>query len=173
MFSRLFCLPNNVEAQMHKKTMKFAKSALLIAIAAVIAFIVLMPKNDNSEDAVKAREARREAYQSEMRAKDAERQAYDKEHHIGEIADATMAFNNFKKRLRNPDSLKVIKAYRMHDGSFCITYRAQNGFGGMTGGMAVYTNHTIIDETDNIFSQAWEKLCSAGVAEEDVGYQLQ
>src|SRR5437773_7926594 len=38
---------------------------------------------------------------------------------------------------RNPEAFRVAEAYIGKENSQCLHYRGQNGFGGMTGGMAV------------------------------------
>jgi hypothetical protein len=52
---------------------------------------------------------------------------------------ATQAIGMLRTTMRNPDSFQPYSVIAMKDGSLCIGFRAQNGFGGMDKGLAVET----------------------------------
>ena len=72
-----------------------------------------------------------------------------------------------KRAARNPDSLKVSEVLAMEGGAVCMTYRAQNGFGGMNLEKAVGVGTRMINSTDDAFASAWNKNC-AGKSGSDV-----
>ena len=67
-----------------------------------------------------------------------------------------------KNAMRNPDSFKLNEVLLMKNGSSCFEYRAQNGFGGMNVGQAVYSNPTGKLKTNEMggFPSLWNKECA-------------
>lgn len=62
-----------------------------------------------------------------------------------------------KSSLRNPDSFTMSSVIYMKDGSICMSYRAQNGFGGMNVANSVETpKGKILPEANG---NAWDKYC--------------
>ncbi len=66
------------------------------------------------------------------------------------------------KMMRDPDSLKFASVGEMADGSYCYTYRARNGFGGMDASHAVLTKNAFLGDGDRGFAQAWRSHCTSG-----------
>jgi hypothetical protein len=122
--------------------------ALLFSLLALIAHII------PSDNAKVARDS--SAGSSEVDAKNA---AYEEANET-KVVHAVMALCQFKKRLNDPDSLKVASAFQMVDGAFCAKYRARNGFGGVTVGSLVYMGDEMLSEGDSGFRQQWKKECS-------------
>lgn len=75
-----------------------------------------------------------------------------------------------KRAARNPDVFKLEEARHARDGSICLVFRAQNGFGGMNREEAVSVGDTITLQNDQGFSGVWNKHCvkPADVITEDV-----
>ncbi len=73
-------------------------------------------------------------------------------------AEATL----IKNAMRNPDSFKLTQVGLMKNGSSCFEYRAQNGFGGLSVGEAVYSSPTGRLKTDEMdgFVPLWNKECT-------------
>lgn len=65
-----------------------------------------------------------------------------------------------RKNLRNPDSLEVSEVLLMPDGASCITYRAQNGFGGMNLERIVVTDAEMVLEQQSGFATMWNRHCA-------------
>src|SRR5579862_9905866 len=72
-----------------------------------------------------------------------------------------------KNAMRNPDSFKLSSALVMSTGSVCYLYRAQNGFGGVDVGHAVFTatGNFKTDESDG-FATLWHKECAKKMGQE-------
>jgi len=70
--------------------------------------------------------------------------------------EAYLAAKALKASLRNPDSLSFDQILASDDGSIiCITYRAQNGFGGMN------IEHVVFKDGDPSRSHArWDRNCA-------------
>lgn len=77
-----------------------------------------------------------------------------------ELALAVAAGLQIKSMLRNPSSFSYGDTYGMPDGAICITYRAQNGFGGMNVENAVAIGDTIVGQSADIFASSWKKHCA-------------
>lgn len=78
-----------------------------------------------------------------------------------------------RKAARNPDSISISTALHMEEtGAVCITYRGQNGFGGMSIENAVATKSgQIYGKSDRKFTATWDAQC-AGRKGHDIAYLI-
>ena len=66
-----------------------------------------------------------------------------------------------KNAARNPDSFRLVHADYMDDGAVCYQYRAQNGFGGMGMGNAVFTPDAhLFNDDSSRFRARWHRYCA-------------
>lgn len=68
-----------------------------------------------------------------------------------------------KNLMRDPDSFKLESALVVrHTGAVCYQYRAKNGFGGITGSMAVLAGNgsTFLTSDMSGFGALWQKECA-------------
>lgn len=95
--------------------------------------------------------------------------------HEEALVDARVALKAFRRRLLNPDSLKIAEAYRMGDDSICISYRAQNAVGGPSAGDAVYSyvDGELSADGDRTFNATWKHECRDRQPVEDVTNLMQ
>lgn len=75
---------------------------------------------------------------------------------------AAIGARMLKKAMRNPDSFKLESALVMDDGAVCYTYRAQNGFGGMTRGHAALAadGKRFLNDNMDGFTRLWNRVCA-------------
>lgn len=73
-----------------------------------------------------------------------------------------------KTRMRNPDSFKLEQVLVMEADALCVTYRAQNGFGGMNREQAVLSgdNKNFVSSTADGFPKAWRQHCAEKTGED-------
>jgi len=74
---------------------------------------------------------------------------------------ALLAVYAVKKSQRNPDSFVLEEAYVMQK-AICLTWRGQNGFGGMNRGQSVVARdlkYALNDHEDG-FTRAWNRDCA-------------
>jgi hypothetical protein len=74
---------------------------------------------------------------------------------------ALMGAMELRSSMRNPGSFVLTGVLTMEDGATCYSYRAQNGFGGMTAGAAVLspTGRFKTSEMEG-FRGLWSKECA-------------
>jgi hypothetical protein len=75
---------------------------------------------------------------------------------------AWIAANALKNQMRNPDSFKVEHAYvpKENQKVVCLTYRSQNGFGGINREQAILTPAgRLLPSTATGFNSNWDKFC--------------
>lgn len=89
------------------------------------------------------------------------------------VARASVAAKAIHEAARNPESFVLDLALVMPDGTACLEYRAQNGFGGFNREQAVAPDGAdkIYSTGANGFRTAWNKHC-AGKSGSDVTYQV-
>lgn len=82
-----------------------------------------------------------------------------KEKEYKQYSAVSVVTNRIKEAQRNPASVKWEQIRANEDGSvICISYRSQNGFGGMNLEPAVFLNNKIL-MGDNARGDAWSKNC--------------
>lgn len=85
---------------------------------------------------------------------------------------ALVGAGNLKKSMRNPDSFKLESAMLIRrTATICYEYRAQNGFGGINKGYAVFSDGRLLTSEHDGFFRLWKKEC-AGQAGEEVSRRL-
>lgn len=74
---------------------------------------------------------------------------------------ALVAVMAAKKAQRNPDSFVLEEAWVMEK-AVCLTWRGQNGFGGMTRGRSVIARDFkyALNDSENGFIKAWNRDCA-------------
>ena len=102
-----------------KKLIKAIKIIAATFVAAVLAIVILVASSPDTPEvaAVKAEQAARQA--------EVDRKANIRARQVGAMVGVV------KSSLRAPDSFKVRSAIVLKDGTICMSYSAQNGFGGM------------------------------------------
>ena len=102
-----------------KKLLKALKIIAVTFVAAVLAIVILVASSPDTPEvaAVKAEQAARQA--------EVDRKANIRARQVGAMVGVV------KSSLRAPDSLKVRSVIVLKDGTICMSYSAQNGFGGM------------------------------------------
>lgn len=65
-----------------------------------------------------------------------------------------------KAAARNPDSFKLEKIVAMKDNVSCLTYRSQNGFGGMNRENALVMGRLLKIESSDGFRDGWNRYCT-------------
>jgi hypothetical protein len=85
-----------------------------------------------------------------------------------------LAVEFLRRNMRNPDSFSLDDATLLDSGTFCFTYRGQNGFGGMNVEHAVMNEKSSTFEAEGQpdFETAWRHHC-AGKPGEDVTDEIQ
>jgi Na+-transporting methylmalonyl-CoA/oxaloacetate decarboxylase gamma subunit len=89
-----------------------------------------------------------------------------------QVSKAKKFVRAIKEMMRNPDSFKVEHIYVTADGAYCVTYRSQNGFGGMNQGAGVLTpdfKESKIDGMEN-FKKLWKRYCTSSGGREITDY---
>ena len=138
-----------------KKLLKALKIIAATFVAAVLAIVILVASSPDTPEvaAVKAEQAARQA--------EVDRKANIRARQVGAMVGVV------KSSLRAPDSFKVRSVIVLKDGTICMSYSAQNGFGGMnietiaanTTGVVDYSKNcnvkSGIDETS--LAQTYEK----------------
>lgn len=76
------------------------------------------------------------------------------------VNQAGAAARTLRAALRNPDSFDLERVIDMGDGNHCVTYRAQNGFGGMNVGKAIFTEAAVLLDRQPEFQAEWAKRCA-------------
>ena len=74
------------------------------------------------------------------------------------------AMQYLRTSLRNPSSLSLIEVRAMRSNkNICITYRAQNGFGGYSVEQVAYIPRLngMLTHDDSAFREQWNKFCPA------------
>lgn len=79
-----------------------------------------------------------------------------------EISRAAAFTRTLKSSMRNPDSFKLAQVLITGDGAVCVTYRAQNGFGGMNLASAVLpaNGKGAKDQSEPGFQRLWNQECA-------------
>lgn len=146
-----------------------------IAIAVGLAFIPTEgDKSAHASDASKIWLAQQERTVSAPSLQEAQQRLADERDTM--LVHAATSINlNLKRRLLNPDSLKIAEAYQMEDGAVCVSYRGENGLGGYAAGQAVYSyvDNSLLMESDSGFVRAWKQECRDRVAAQDATVSLQ
>ena len=106
-----------------KKLIKAIKIIAATFVGAVALIVVLVLSTPDSPE-VAAMKAER-AEQAEQWQAEVDRKAYIRERQVGAMVGVV------KSSLRAPDSLKIRSVIVLKDGTICMSYSAQNGFGGM------------------------------------------
>jgi hypothetical protein len=86
------------------------------------------------------------------------------------LANVAAGLDYLRTHARNPASLKFVNVKVISKtGSVCFTYRAQNGFGGMTIEQSAYDarHGGMITPEDSAFREDWDKACT-GKASTDI-----
>jgi len=105
------------------KTLKI----IVTTFAATVVAVVLLASSLPDSPEVAAVKAERAAIKAERAAQQAEvdRKTNIRERQVGAMVGVV------KSSLRNPDSFKARRVIVLENGTICMTYSAQNGFGGM------------------------------------------
>lgn len=80
---------------------------------------------------------------------------------LNQIARGAAALKALRASLRNPDSFKLSQALSMPRDAVCLEYRAQNGFGGLNLERALVHGDSLILESADNFSGAWNRYCGS------------
>ena len=116
------------------KAIKIIAKTFAFGIAIIIIFALAAPDTPE-EAAVKAAQAARQA-EVDLKANIRERQ-------VGAMVGVV------KSSLRAPDSLKVRSVIVLKDGTICMSYSAQNGFGGMNTEKIAANTTGVVDYSKN------------------------
>lgn len=76
------------------------------------------------------------------------------------LAETAAAVLQLKAAARNPDSFVLEQAVRTSPGEVCLTFRAQNGFGGMNRALAIAIGPLVSVEGSKDFETAWRSYCA-------------
>src|SRR5579862_1764641 len=77
-----------------------------------------------------------------------------------DLTTATIGAAALRSAMRNPKSFELAQVWHATSGAICYTYRAQNGFGGLDVGYAVFQNGKMRGSDDAGFSSAWKHSCA-------------
>ena len=105
------------------KAIKIIAATFVGAVALIIVLVLSTP--DSPEVAAMKAERAERAEQAEQRQAEVDRKANIRARQVGAMVGVV------KSSLRAPDSLKVRSVIVLEDGTICMSYSAQNGFGGM------------------------------------------
>ena len=118
-----------------KKLLKALQKLLTVAIIVIIAIWVLLSPDSPEVAAIKAE---RVTLQAEV-----DRKTNIRARQVGAMVGVV------KASLRNPDSLSVRQATVLANGTICMTYSAQNGFGGMNVETIAANTTGVVDYAEN------------------------
>ena len=116
------------------KAIKIIAKTFAFGIAIIIIFALAAPDTPE-EAAVKATQAARQA--------EVDLKANIRAHQVGAMVGVV------KSSLRAPDSLKVRSVIVLKDGTICMSYSAQNGFGGMNTETIAANTTGVVDYAKN------------------------
>lgn len=77
-----------------------------------------------------------------------------------QLKEATAGVIALRNAMRNPDSFRLEEVLAMSGPAECITYRAQNGFGGLNVEEAVIRSGTLIPHSSSQFDSQWNRYCA-------------
>lgn len=76
-----------------------------------------------------------------------------------------------KRAVRNPDSFKLISVKMVEsEGASCITYSAQNGFGGVSVEQAISTGGGVVTASGVAYKELFDRVCLSPDGTDETGY---
>lgn len=75
------------------------------------------------------------------------------------LAEATAGALLVRRRLKDPDSLKIERAMHMDAGAYCYMFRSKNSFNAVVPGQAVVVQGAAVLEGDPGFARLWDGQC--------------